>query len=88
VLGEQDRIWAQMDSWPQQGQAPTSTWREGQLIPDLYELEVVANAPAGVYDLEIGMYTADGKRLSILGEGGRAQGTRILLGKVRILAGP
>jgi len=88
VLGEQDRIWAQMDSWPQRGQAPTSTWREGQLIPDLYELEVVANAPAGVYDLEIGMYTADGKRLSILGEGGRAQGTRILLGKVRILAGP
>jgi hypothetical protein len=88
VLGEQDRIWAQMDSWPQRGQAPTSTWREGQLIPDPYELEVVANAPAGVYDLEIGMYTADGKRLSILGEGGRAQGTRILLGKVRILASP
>ncbi len=85
VLGEQDRIWAQMDGWPQRGQAPTSTWRKDQLVIDPYELKVAADAPAGVYDLEVGMYTADGRRLSVLGEGGRAQGTRVLLGKVRIV---
>lgn len=85
VLGAQDRIWAQMDGWPQKGQSPTSTWREGQLIADPYELTVVADAPPGVYDLEVGLYAADGKRLSVLGQGGRAQGTRMLLGKVRVL---
>jgi hypothetical protein len=88
VLGTQDRIWAQMDGWPQKGQSPTGTWRRDQLVADPYELTVVADAPPGVYDLEVGLYTADGKRLSVLGQGGHVQGTRMLLGKVRILPAP
>ena len=84
VLGEQQRIWAQKDSQPQGGQAPTSSWRKGQLVEDSYDLAISADAPAGVYDLEIGMY-AGNKRLSLLGKGGHVQDNRILLGKVRVL---
>jgi len=85
VLGEQNRIWAQKDGWPLGGDAPTSTWRKGQLVQDPYELQVSADAPPGVYDLQVGMYGQDGVRLNLLGAGGHAQDTRILLGKVRIL---
>ncbi|NLS75752.1 MAG: DUF2142 domain-containing protein [Chloroflexi bacterium] len=87
VVGENHEIWAQKDAWPQDGLAPTATWRKGQLIRDPYELVVRPEAPAGVWDLQVGMYAAEGepKRLNLLGEGGHAQDNRILLGKVRIV---
>jgi hypothetical protein len=87
VLGEQERLWAQQDGWPQGGNAPTATWRKGQLIEDPYTLTLSPQTPAGLYDLEVGMYNAAGKRLSVLGEGGQAVATRILLTKVRVMAG-
>ena len=87
VIGEGNRIWAQEDAWPQEGNAPTSTWRPGQIIEDRYELIIKDDAPAGVYDLQVGMYlSATGKRLKLLGEGGHVQDDRIVLGKVRIIA--
>ncbi len=87
VVGESDAIWAQKDAWPLDGNAPTATWRKGQLIRDPYELVVKADAPAGAWDLQVGMYAAEGEavRLNLLGEGGHAQDNRILLGKVRIV---
>lgn len=88
VVGENDRIWAQKDGWPQDGDAPTATWRTGQVIQDTYELRVKSEAPPGTCDLIIGMYDAEGKRLNVLGEGGYAQDTRVLLGQVRIMPEP
>ena len=88
VLGEGDRIWAQMDGWPRQGESPTATWSEDQIVEDSYELVVHDDAPPGAYLLEVGMYAADGKRLGVLGEGGQVQDTRILLGRVRVLPVP
>lgn len=87
VLGDQNRIWAQMDGWPQGGNAPTTTWRKGQVIRDPYTLDVAADAPPGVYALDVGMY-AKGQRLHLLGKDGYVQDTRIRLGVVRILATP
>ena len=88
VLGERDAIWAQMDGWPQGGNSPTKTWYPGQLIEDTYELQVRADAPPGIYDLQVGMYGSGGQRLTVLGEAGYAKDTRIILGKVRILPSP
>jgi len=87
VLGAQQSIWAQMDSWPLGGDAPTATWKKGQVIRDPYELVVRPDAPAGVFELEVGMYGSDAKRLPLLGEGGHVQDVRILLGNVRIVPG-
>jgi len=86
VLGEEDRIWAQEDSWPQDGNSPTSTWKRGQVIEDHYELTLHPETPMGVYELEIGWYLAEtGQRLRVLGKGGFVQGDRVLLTRVRVI---
>ncbi|MBC7263248.1 MAG: glycosyltransferase family 39 protein [Chloroflexi bacterium] len=84
VLGPNNSIWAQMDSWPQGGNAPTSTWVPGQVIEDHYELRLNDQTPAGVYEIEIGFYLGE-KRLSVLGEGGQVVDDRAFLSKVRVL---
>jgi len=85
VLGEQNRIWAQEDSWPMNGNAPTSTWKPGQTISDEYELTIYPDTPPDVYDVEIGLYlAATGDRLRIVGQGGRLLDDRVLLSKVRV----
>jgi hypothetical protein len=85
ILGKENRIWAQKDSWPKNGAAPTSTWEPGQIIADEYELSIYPDTPADVYDVEIGLYLATtGKRLRIVGPGGRLLDDRVLLSKVRV----
>ncbi|MBL7183346.1 MAG: hypothetical protein ISS50_02730, partial [Anaerolineae bacterium] len=85
VLGEENRIWAQKDSWPKDGDAPTSTWEPGQTIADEYELTVYPDTPPDVYEVEIGLYLAEtGDRLRIVGQGGRLLDDRVLLSKVRV----
>jgi 4-amino-4-deoxy-L-arabinose transferase-like glycosyltransferase len=86
VLGEEDRLWAQMDSQPQGGAAPTSSWQVGQVIEDHYNLAVKPDTPPDVYDIEVGLYlAATGRRLGVLDEGGRLQDNRVLLSKVRVV---
>lgn len=54
-----DATWAQMDSDPRGGEAPTSSWQPGQRIEDTYTLTLPASAPSGVYFVEIGLYDPD-----------------------------
>jgi len=85
VIGERDRIWAQVDSQPQEGAAPTSTWSRGQVLVDEYHLLVEPDTPPGVYDIEVGLYLpATGERLSLLDEAGHWIDSRVLLTKVRV----
>ncbi|MFB0534695.1 MAG: hypothetical protein ACETWR_06915 [Anaerolineae bacterium] len=85
VIGEQARIWAQEDSQPQGGAAPTSTWSQGQVLRDEYHLLVESDTPPGVYDIEVGLYlAATGERLGLLDEAGHWMDSRVLLTKVRI----
>jgi len=85
VLGKENRIWAQKDSWPKNGDAPTSTWEPGQTIADEYALTIYPDTPPDVYDVEIGLYlAATGDRLRIVGQGGRLLDDRVLLSKVRV----
>ncbi|MFO7919098.1 MAG: glycosyltransferase family 39 protein [Anaerolineae bacterium] len=85
ILDQDGDCWAQMDGWPQQGDSPTATWRRGQTIEDEYVLTVKNDAPPGVYELWVGMYDADGRRLNVLGEEGYVEDNRISLGGVRVL---
>jgi len=85
VLGERDRIWAQVDSQPQGGAVPTSTWNQGQVLMDEYHLLVEPDTPPGVYDIEVGLYLpATGERLGLLDEAGHWIDSRVLLTKVRV----
>jgi len=87
VLGEEDRLWAQMDSQPQGGTAPTSSWQVGQVIEDHYDLTIKGDTPPDVYDIEVGLYlAATGRRLGVLDGGGRLRDNRVLLSKVRVVS--
>ena len=75
-----EATWAQMDSDPQRGAAKTSTWQPGQQIEDTYELTLPANAPAGVYFVEIGLYDPDtNDRLTV-----NFSDKGVVLGQVRV----
>jgi 4-amino-4-deoxy-L-arabinose transferase-like glycosyltransferase len=85
IIGERDRIWAQVDSQPQKGAAPTSIWSRGQVLMDEYHLLLEPDTPPGVYDIEVGLYlAATGERLGLLDEAGHWIDSRVLLTKVRV----
>ncbi len=68
------------------GTYPTTGWLPGEVVIDEYEIAVDATAPAGEYQLEVGMYDLKTmQRLPILNERGvRLPHDRILLSKVRV----
>ncbi len=80
LLDGQSRIWGQQDRIP--AGRPTTSWLEGEIVVDEYKLAVGAEAPAGQYTIEVGLYDpASGERLSVLSE---SRADRILLGQVRV----
>ena len=73
-------LWGQQDNEPVNGRRPTNTWRAGEVIIDAYALPVAANAPAGVYTLEVGLYNPiTGERLLVVDAGGTAVADHVLL---------
>jgi hypothetical protein len=78
-------VWGQQDNEPVNGARPTTTWRSGEVIEDLYALRVDPNAPPGTYALEIGLYDpATLQRLRILDETGLPAGDHVMLGSIRV----
>ncbi len=58
------------DSPPLGGAYPTSVWRNGETIDDLYFLPIPAGLPGGRYPVWIGLYDpATGERLPVMVEG-------------------
>ena len=58
LLDGDQRVWAQHDAMPASGEAPTSGWVTGQVVPDAHILDIPADAPAGPYEIEVGLYDA------------------------------
>jgi hypothetical protein len=55
---------AQIDSQPQGGGLPTSSWATGQVISDTYPLQIPPGTPPGAYRIVVGMYNPlDGAHL-------------------------
>jgi hypothetical protein len=54
------------DHPPVEGTYPTSLWIEGEVVVDAYDIPLDADAPAGPYTLEIGLYRFEsGERLPL-----------------------
>jgi hypothetical protein len=51
-----DQIWAQSDHVPDNGASPTSTWTTGQVVTDIFDLQISPDAPEDSYDLVVGLY--------------------------------
>ncbi len=80
--------YASSDAMPVNWQAPTSTWQPGTIIEDAHTLTVDSNAPAGIYELQVGLYalTEDGSisRLRIVTPDGGMANDFLYLTRVRI----
>jgi 4-amino-4-deoxy-L-arabinose transferase-like glycosyltransferase len=86
LLDPSHHIWAQRDSVPGNGQVPTNTWVEGEIVTDVYELKVDPHAPSGGYVLELGMYeAATGQRLQVHNLAGERVGDRVLSQLITVL---
>ncbi len=58
---------AQQDSWPRNGQYPTSVWDQGEVVDDRHSLVFPSNLPDGDYQVLIGLYSVEsGERLPVL----------------------
>jgi hypothetical protein len=66
LLGPDGKVWGQRDSPPLAGGFPTSHWTPGEQLIDRYEIALDPRAPAGRYQVEVGMYRPDtGQRLAV-----------------------
>jgi len=84
LLDPANQVVAQVDSEPNGGTRPTTSWRPGEMISDGYGVAVPLATPPGRYPLILAMYDAvTGQRLPVTGEG--AQGDYLLLGDVTIV---
>ncbi len=86
VLGVEDQVWANSDSQPASGAAPTSRWQPGQLVEDTHELKVGLTTPPDFYDIEIGLYVPGRDRLPVVAEDGHWLDSRVLLSKIRVVS--
>ncbi len=74
LVDSQGRIQSQVDRQPANGRAPTSGWVEGQIIVDEYALSIDPDTPAGLFQIQVGMYDARTMiRLPMLDENGQHQ---------------
>ena len=76
---------AQQDGYPVCGERGTWLWDPGELITDVHEITVRADAPPGLYPLFTGMYIEETfDRLSVLDEDGNPAADQIYLTDIRI----
>lgn len=74
-------LWAQDDSLPLRGSYPTTRWEKGEIVVDFYHIPIPPEAPAGEYEIEVGIYLLSTlERLPVLSPG--CEGDRILLGRI------
>ncbi|HLF27860.1 MAG TPA: glycosyltransferase family 39 protein [Anaerolineae bacterium] len=84
ILERPETLWAQDDK---PLAPPTTTWTVGQVVSDTYDLTIKPDAPAGVYEVEIGVYhaaTPAFERLRVITDDGRITENYILLSQVRV----
>lgn len=80
-----NRIYAQHDAPPPNG---TLTWHKGDVIETPFSLTLAEDTPAGVHEIEIGIYHRDeaggSPRLALVTPDGRIVDDFLILGKVRV----
>jgi hypothetical protein len=86
LIDEGHTVVAQRDSGPVGGWRPTTGWAVGAVVRDNHGLLIPEDVPAGKYELIAGLYDAEGTRLPVVDERGRAMGDSLSLGMVQITA--
>ncbi len=79
-------VWAGHDQPPLNNSYPTVRWAPGEIIVDRHPFVVPADAPAGDYQIEAGLYSAEqgGARLKVLDAGRATRGDSVTIGTVSV----
>lgn len=86
VLDEQQQSWGGYDRWPQET-ANTVLWHEREVVIDTFGVPVAADAPSGVYTIDIGLYDqgdTTASPLPILRDGQPTGQNSVRIGPVKI----
>jgi len=85
LLQPAGNIHAQRDSVPGQGTLPTTSWMEGEVIVDPYELHLSPDALPGTYVIIAGLYDAiTGDRLPVLDAEGSQLGDHLSVTQLQV----
>ena len=76
-------LW-QQDVMPQQGSYPTGRWVENEYVLDEYQIEIPAEAEAGEYPVEVGLYVAETLRRLSVTQAGMSQSDVVFLRPVLV----
>jgi len=67
LIDEAGNLITSHDSLPANGLFPTTTWREGMIIPDRHTINIPLELPNGEYQIRLGMYLSEtGERLPVI----------------------
>jgi hypothetical protein len=73
VLDDENRILAQHDGVPCDGECPTTSWLAGEYLTDAFEIALRPEIPPGAYRIGVGMYDAETlTRLEAIDDKGRS----------------
>jgi hypothetical protein len=87
LVDAEEKIVAQHDKQPLDGDWPTSAWQPGETVPDEYSLSLPGGTAAGTYQLRAGLYLLrDNTRLPVVGPPGRVASESIILDEVTVAA--
>jgi hypothetical protein len=85
LLDEEGNIHEQRDSVPGDGALPTTSWVQGEIVTDVYEIPIAPDTPSGSYTIIAGMYdAATGDRLPVSGADGSLLGDHLSVAQVSV----
>jgi uncharacterized membrane protein len=85
IVDEGGAIKAQRDGLPVGGARPTTQWRSGEIVVDLYEIVIGPEVSPGRYAIEVGMYELEsGQRLEVIAPDGRTLDNRVILQEIQV----
>jgi hypothetical protein len=85
LIDEEGTIVAQKDGAPGQGFRPTMSWREGEVVEDIYAIPIPPELAPGTYRLWTGMYhPSTGERPLVVIDGQMTQENRALIQEIQV----
>jgi len=85
LIGPDGQVWGQKDNPPAAGFHPTNAWIPGEIVRDQYDISISPDAPAGTYQIHLGVYLpGTGERLPLIDAAGRITGDHVTLSGLAI----
>ncbi len=86
LYDDKGQMWGGYDRWPQEYYSPLM-WVAGEVVEDGFTLPIKANAPDGVYYLDVGFYFMVGQApvsLPLIQDGKMSKVTSVAIGPIKI----